>query len=287
SLLVFPLLVIVVVSVALFDDRTQLVAVGSVSALALLVISATQLGPTSNLATAVFEVAALGVVAGAVQEVGRHAREAEGSAEKKVGELESIDHRLRLTLEAATIGLGVAMADGRWVEVNQRLAGMLGKSRDDLLQAGLLEVMSDADRGVVGDALGKLARREIVRWESEVQQSARDGRRIPVSLAIAAISDRGLSEPLLLVQEADISARKRLDAMRDTVVAVRQVIVTANSWDQAAPALLASLCTHLGWDAAQYWSVKSPRHALKLSNSWHKETSNVDGLDDPARNLSI
>src|SRR5207245_4281057 len=29
------------------------------------------------------------------------------------------------------------------------------------------------------------------------------------------------------------------------------------------------------------------RHALKLRNSWHKESSNVDGLDDPARNLSI
>src|SRR5207245_199576 len=111
--------------------------------------------------------------------------------------------------------------------------------------------------------------------------------RIPVALAIAAISDQGSSEPLLLVQEADISARKRLDAMRDTVVAIREVIVTANGWDKAAPALLASLCAHLDWDAAQYWSVEGDRHALKLRNSWHKESSNVDGLDDPARNLSI
>ena len=287
SLVVFPLFAIVVLSVALFDDREQLFAIGAASALAILVISVAQLGPTSNLATAVFEVTVLGVVGASVQEVVRHAREAEGSAEKKVGELESIDHRLRLTLEAATIGLGVAMTDGRWVEVNQRLAAMLGRSREDVMQAGLLDVMADTDRGIVGDALGKLARREIVRWESEVEQSARDGRRIPVALALAAISDSGSSEPLILVQEADISARKRLDAMRDTVVAVRQVIVTANSWDQAAPALLASLCTHLDWDAAQYWSVEGDRHALKLRSSWHKEASNVDGLDDPARNLSI
>src|SRR5207245_1540184 len=110
--------------------------------------------------------------------------------------------------------------------------------------------------------------------------------RIPVALAIAAISDQGSSEPLLLVQEADISARKRLDAMRDTVVAIREVIVTANGWDKAAPALLASLCAHLDWDAAQYWSVEGDRHALKLRNSLHKESSNVDGMDDPARTLS-
>ncbi len=287
SLLLFPLFAVVVVSVALFDDRAQLFAVGAASALAILVITVTQLGPTSNLATAVFEVAVLGVVAGAVQEVVRHARDAEGSAERKMGELESIDHRLRLTLEAATIGLGVAMADGHWVEVNQRLAGILGRGRDELMQASLLDVMADGDRAAVGDALGKLGRREIVRWESEVQQSARDGRPIAVALAIAAISDHGATEPLLLVQESDISARKRLDGIRDTVVAVRQVIVTANGWDQAAPALLASLCTHLDWDAAQYWSVEADRHALKLRNSWHKETANVEGLGDPARELSI
>ena len=287
SLLAFPLLAVVLVSVALFDDRTQLVGVGATAGLAILVINLTQLGPTSNLATAVFEVAVLGVLAGAVQEVVRHAREAEGSAEKKMGELESIDHHLRLTLEAATIGLGVVMPDGRWIEVNQRLAAMLGRSREDLMQAGLLDLMTEGDRGVVGEALGKLRRREIVRWESEVQQSARDGRSVPVALAIAAIIDHGSTEPLLLVQEADISVRRRLDAMRDTVFAVRQVIVTANGWDQAAPALLASLCTHLDWDAAQYWGVLDDRHALELRSSWHRENSNVEALDDPARNLSI
>ncbi len=287
GLLVFPLFLIVVLSVALFDDRAPLIAIGSVAALAILALSLTQLGPVSNLATAIFEVAALAMVAGSVHEVVRHAREAEGTAEQKAVDLESVDARLRMTLEAATIGLGVVAADGRWMLVNETLAKILGQGRDELIHTSLVDVTADADRRAVEDALGQFERREIVRWESEVRQARQDGTRIPVALAIAAISDQGSGEQLMLVQETDISARKRLDAMRDALVAVRQVIVTANGWEQAAPALLASLCANLDWDLGQYWAVEGERHALSLRSSWHKEGSSASDLDDPARNLSI
>src|SRR4029077_1826649 len=267
-------------------DRAQLLAVGGVATLAILVLSVIHLGPTSNLATAVFEVAVLAIVAGSVHEVVQHTRAAEGSAEKKALDLETDDARLHMVMEAATIGLGVVTADGRWLQVNERLGTILGLRRGELMQTGLLDVTSEGDRPAVADALGQLGRREIVRWESEVQQAGPRGRPIPVSLAIAALSDHS-TDPLLLVQVADISARKRLDAMRDALVAVRQVIVTANSWDQAAAAVLGSLCSHLDWDIAQYWSVDVEKHSLHLRSSWRGDDSNVGELDDPVRNLSI
>src|SRR5260370_42703704 len=82
------------------------------------------------------------------------------------------------------------------------------------------------------------------------------------------------------------SARKRLEAMRDEVVGVRQVIVSASNWELAAPTLLRSLCAHLDWDLAQYWSADGERRSLILQTAAHKEGSNLD-LDDPGRNLSI
>ena len=287
ALLAFPLFLLAVLSVALFDDRGQLIAIGGAAALAILILSIVQLGPTSNLATAVFEVAVLGIVAASVHEVVMQARLAEGTAEEKAEQLESVDERLRMTLEAAMVGLGLVTAGGRWVQVNERLASILGRSRDELMRIGLLDVTADGDRRSVEDALGKLSRREIVRWESEVEQASPDNRRIPVALAIAVLGEHGSSEPLLLMQESDISARKRLDGMRDAMVAVRHVIVTANTWEQAAPALLGSLCIHLDWDLAQYWSVELERHYLHLRSSWHREGSNLEDFNDPARNLSI
>jgi len=224
ELLAFPLFLVVVISSALFDDRAQLLTVGAAASLAVLILSVIHLGPTSNLATAVFEVAVLAIVAGSVHEVVRHVRAAEGSAERKAVELESDDARLHMVMEAATIGLGVVAHDGRWLQANERLAAILGRGKGELTQVGLLDVTAAGDRHAVEDALGQLSRGEIVRWESEVQQTSPHGRPIPVSLAIAALSDQS-NEPLL-VQVTDISARKRLDAMRDALVAVRQVIVT-------------------------------------------------------------
>jgi PAS domain S-box-containing protein len=286
GLLVFPLFLILVLYVALFDDRAEVVATGSAAALAILVLALTQLGQMSNLATAVFEVAVLGIVAGSVHEVVRHARAAEAKAERKAEHLESVDERLRMTIEAATIGLGMVAADGRWLQVNDKLEAILGRGSDELVQMSLLDVTAEADRRAVDDALGQLGRREIVRWESEVEQARPDGSRSPIALAMAAIGDHGAGPPLLLVQETDISARKRLDAMRDAMVGVRQVIVSASSWEQAAPALLGGLCTHLDWDLAQYWGADDERRSLSLQTRWQKDGAHID-LDDPARNLAI
>src|SRR4029077_13101098 len=86
--------------------------------------------------------------------------------------------------------------------------------------------------------------------------------------------------------ETERAARKGRDPMRDAWVGVRQVIVSAGSWEQAAPALLGGLCTHLDWDLAQYWCADDEPRSLKLQTSWHKDGSNID-LDDPVRNLSI
>jgi PAS domain S-box-containing protein len=287
SLLVFPLLVLIVLSAALFDDRNALLAVGIVASLAILAISITQLGPWSNVLTAVFEVAALAMVGGSVQEVVRHAREAEGTAQKRAVELESVDERLAMILEAATIGLGVVKMDGRWVQANPRLATILGRNRDEILQTRLPDGIVESDRRTVANALLQLARREIEFWEGEVEQARVDGGRASVALAIAPIADHGASDSLLLVQESDITARKRRDSMREALVDVRHVVVTAGSMEQAAPALLESLCTHLGWDLAQYWSLDGERHALRLRCSWHKDGSGVGDLYDPVRNLSI
>jgi len=179
----FPLFLLAVLSVALFDNSAQLIGIGIVAALAILILSITQLGPTSNLATAVFEVAVLGIVAAAVHEVVEHARLAEGSAEQKAIELESIDERLRMTLEAAMIGLGLVTASGRWVQVNEKLVAILGRGREELMQMGLLEVTSNADRGVVEDALGKLGRREIVRWAGGSPLRWRSSRSVTTSPA--------------------------------------------------------------------------------------------------------
>lgn len=286
ALLVFPLYLVVVLFAALFNPRGQLIFAGSAAAAAIFV-PALAGGGAAELATAVFEVAVLWLVAGTVNEVMRHARQVAGEAERKAEEMESIDDRLRMTLESAMIGLALITAGGRWLQVNERLCSLLGRTGQELLQQSLADVTAEHDLEALSQALHQLQSKEIVRWEGELNQVRKDGSPIPVAIAIAAAGENSAGDTLLLVQETDISARRRLDGIRDGLVAIRHVIVSANTWEQAAPQLLGSLCAYLDWDVAQYWSVDAERQALRMRSSWHRDVTGLDEFDEQSRRLSV
>src|SRR5438445_11875994 len=104
---------------------------------------------------------------------------------------------------------------------------MLGHGRDELMHANLTNVVAETDRQHVEDALGQLERREIMRWQSDVQLDGAAETHIPVSLVIASVSDHHPSEPFLLVHANDISARMRLDCLTETHVSVWREIATS------------------------------------------------------------
>ena len=128
---------------------------------------------------------------------------------------------------------------------------------------------------------------DILRWEAELHQVRGDGSRVPVEITIAAVTDHPGGEPVLLVQETDVSARKRVEGLRDGLVAIRHTIVSATTWEQAAPQLLGALCAHLDWDLAQYWAVDTDLQALRLRQSWHRDGAAFEEFHSQSRRLSI
>ena len=249
---------------------------------------ATVFGPLSRDAN-LFLVAIVVVAAPALYLVIARAREAAADAALKARALQDSEERLRLTLEGAQVGLALVSADGRWMQVNQALCAILGRGRYDLLTMTLAQVTADNDRVALDEALGLLRGGDIVRWEAQLHQVRGDGRRVPVEITIATLSDHrfDVGEVAMLVQETDVSMRKRLEGLRDGLVAVRQVILAASIWEQAAPQLLSGLCASLDWDVAQYWAVDTELRALRLHYAWHRDLSALEVFYKQSRRLSI
>jgi PAS domain S-box-containing protein len=232
-------------------------------------------------------VAAVIVAVAAAYLVIARAREAAGEAERTAGATRASEERLRMTLEAAQVGLALVGTDGRWVQVNEALCTILGRGRDELLTMTLEQVTAEHDRPALDEALATLRSGDILRWEAQLFQVRGDGIRVPVELTIAALSDHPSGRVVMLVQEADISTRKRLEGQRDGLVAVRQVILTASTWEQAAPQLLSGLCASLDWDVAQYWAVDHELKALRLHYGWHRDSGGLEVFFKQSRRLSI
>jgi PAS domain S-box-containing protein len=284
--LVFPLYLLIVLLTAFYSSRIDslfcavLAAIG-VSAPAILG------GTSGDLAVPLLLAAVLLVVAIAVHEVvGRIRAEAVG-AERMAMDLQGREERLRITVEAAQVGLALVGADGGWLLVNERLCVILGRSRAELLHLTVVDVTSEHDQGAILEALSMLRSGDILRWEAELHQVRGDGGRVPVEITIAAVSDHPGGERVLLVQETDVSTRKRVEGLRDGLVAVRHTIVSAATWEQAAPQLLGALCAHLDWDLAQYWAVDTDLQALRLRQAWHRDGAAFEEFHNQSRRLSI
>ncbi|HEY5034497.1 MAG TPA: ATP-binding protein [Candidatus Dormibacteraeota bacterium] len=284
--LVFPLYLLIVLLTAFYSSRIDslfcavLAAIG-VSAPAILG------GTSGDLAVPLLLAAVLLVVAIAVHEVvGRIRAEAVG-AERMAMELQGREERLRITVEAAQVGLALVGADGGWLLVNERLCVILRRSRAELLHLTVVDVTSEHDQGAISESLSMLRSGDILRWEAELHQVRGDGGRVPVEITIAAVSDHPGGERVLLVQETDVSTRKRVEGLRDGLVAVRHTIVSATTWEQAAPQLLGALCAHLDWDLAQYWAVDTDLQALRLRQAWHRDGAAFEEFHNQSRRLSI
>ncbi len=284
--LVFPLYLLIVLLTAFYSSRIDslfcavLAAIG-VSAPAILV------GRSGDLAVPLLLAAVLLVVAIAVHEVVGRIRDEAVGAERMAMELQGREERLRITVEAAQVGLALVGAGGGWLLVNERLCVILGRSRAELLHLTVVDVTSEHDQGAISEALSMLRSGDILRWEAELHQVRGDGGRVPVEITIAAVSDHPGGERVLLVQETDVSTRKRVEGLRDGLVAVRHTIVSATTWEQAAPQLLGALCAHLDWDLAQYWAVDTDLQALRLRQAWHRDGAAFEEFHNQSRRLSI
>jgi PAS domain S-box-containing protein len=272
-IIAFPLYMTVVLLSSLALNRNPALTVAVVTALAMLALPLFGRGGTSILVEAVLLAAVVIVVAVAVTELTTRGRGAAAEAQQRLAQLQAKERSLRTTVEAAAAGLAITDLDGRWKQVNERFAQIGGRSQDDLLQTTLAAITGQADERRLSDGLTQLKSGELKRWEGEVRQIRADGAEIPVAISIARPSP---NEPVLVVQEIDISARKRTAALRECASVVRQIIIGSSHPDQAIPQMLGALSANLGWALAQYWAVDADRQVLRVH---HARTPSVAGYE--------
>jgi PAS domain S-box-containing protein len=167
--LAFPLYLTVILLTALQLSRTESLATALLSAIAILLPTVFG-GQRLDLTTAGLLAIVLVVAAVAITEVVHQIRSTAAQAQRHAGEVAASEERQRLMLEAALVGLAVMDAEGRWVQVNERLGTILGRQSDELLQLPIEEVTAENDRAVLGEALAMLRSGDIVRWEAELLQ---------------------------------------------------------------------------------------------------------------------
>ena len=279
----FPLYLAVVLLVSLRQNRAESIAVVAVAAMAVLFLPLATAGQASDIAAAVLLAAVLIGVAITMSVLSTHSRESAAETQRRLTELAAAERRLRATLDSADQGLGLVDLHGRWMQANEPLIAILGRSNDDLVQTTLAEVTAAKDRAALAAALVLLRNGDLVRWEAEISQARPDGTEVPVGILVVKLPNTATGEPVLLVQERDNSARRRTDALRDCAAAIRQVIVTSPSVEHGMPQILGAFCNSLEPKLALYWGVDSDRQTLRVRHSSTVSSAVLEGFVHASR----
>ena len=206
---------------------------------------------------------------------------------RRIAELSTTRALLDAILGSADVGLGIAEADGRWIEANARLAALLGRAKEELSRTTLPAVVAASDRPAVEEAMAMLRAGDVSRWSGEVEQVRADGKPVPVALFMARLPDAVTGRPALLVQESDITTRRRSEKLRDCIASLRQVMVSSVSADASMPQMLGQLCKALGVDVALHWAVDTESDTLRARHAWNAAGPQFEGFVFAARASAI
>jgi PAS domain S-box-containing protein len=253
-----------------------------------LAAAALSLAGLSGLTTALALLVGLVVLLAAViAAINRDARSAAATVERESKVVRDSTAWVRTALDHADVGMGIVDARGGWLHVNSTLGAMLGRSEADLLATSLPDVTAESLAGAITEVLAQAASSPDGGSKTETLQVRADGVAFPVSLSVTPLGDGSAGAGTFLVQEMDISAAKRAEAVRNVMVAVRHAIATSATWEQAAPAVLSAMGSELGWDVTQLWSADADGKTLGLRQSWHGDDPRLSEFDRATHSMAL
>ena len=128
---------------------------------------------------------------------------------------EAAEQRFRSTFEQAAVGIAHVALDGRWIWFNHHFAAIAGYDETALMAIAIVDVLHPDERLEVLRSLGRLARGDIDRIQSERRILHADGSTLWASITASIVRETDDTVPYVVVVAEDVSARRSAeDALR-------------------------------------------------------------------------
>ena len=123
-------------------------------------------------------------------------------------ELREAQERFRSAFEHAPIGMALMTLDGKLFRVNRAMVQILGRSTEDLLRAGIRDLVHADDLEACAEVLGRLLSEEVPSWQLELRYVHHDGHPVWVALSTSIVRDVNANPLYFVLQLEDITERK-------------------------------------------------------------------------------
>jgi PAS domain S-box-containing protein len=164
--------------------------------------------------------------------------------QQKSAELRASEERFRAAFEGAPIGMGLSTVHGRWLEVNDALCELLGRSQTALVRQPLWDLVHPADRKRERDAVRRLLRDRPLFDQSEKRFMRQDGEVVHAIVSVSLTADSNDRPQGYIWQVVDVTEQRRAEGERAARTEAEAVVQTIGKLQQVTEAAL----THLELD---------------------------------------
>jgi PAS domain S-box-containing protein len=138
-------------------------------------------------------------------------------------ELRESEQRFRATFEHAAIGFALVAPDGRWLHVNDKICGIAGYTREELLGLTFQDITHPEDLDADLDLVGRVLAGEIETYSLEKRCIRKDRSIVFINQTVSLVRDERGEPRYFIAAIEDISGRKRAE------VELRQLNATLES----------------------------------------------------------
>jgi PAS domain S-box-containing protein len=158
--------------------------------------------------------------------------------QQKSAELRASEERFRAAFEGAPIGMGLSTVNGRWLEVNDALCELLGRSQTQLLRQPLWDLVHPADREHERDAVRRLLRDRPLFDQSEKRFVRPSGEAVHAIVSVSLTADSHDRPQGYIWQVVDVTEQRLAEAERAARVEAEAVVQTIGKLQQVTEAAL-------------------------------------------------
>jgi PAS domain S-box-containing protein len=161
--------------------------------------------------------------------------------QQKNAELRASEERFRAAFEGAPIGMGLSTVDGRWLEVNDALCELLGRTPTQMLEQPLWELAHPADQEHEREAMRRLLRDRPLFDQSEKRFMRPDGEAVHAIVSVSLTADGHDRPQGYIWQLVDVTEQRRAEAERAARAEAEAVATTIGKLQQVTEAALEHL----------------------------------------------
>ena len=128
-------------------------------------------------------------------------------------ELRDSEAKLRSVFEQAAVGIALSEGrpNGKLLRVNDKLCGMLGYSREELLVRGFTDITHPDDRPANAERVNSILSGEVANYAMEKRYLHRDGSTVWVNNAISLVRDAAGKPDYFVAVLKDVTERRRAE----------------------------------------------------------------------------